>query len=269
MLRTFYHLCPNRAMTLFTSLGTSADCRGLTPVPIYQVRACNAHVAAFTFSPRDSSLSWGLQGKVVRTPHQSKGSGGTVCSAAYRKEVADHLKTAQHLGRLRRVKYLLAILAVVDGQSFAQVALVLRVHAKTVATWFQAFCCSGLQDTPRTKPPGRPPKLTPTQKAVLRRPSRGCPPRAPLWPSPSRGGACPDYAPPRSAWLGAPHASRARGGRRGGAKRPFEFPIRFVSPYGVPASQGQVPSPLLEAVVPTPSQSDDRETEPRSSAAHS
>ena len=88
-------------------------------------------------------------------------------SAPYRKAVEDHLKTAQHLGQLRRVKYLLAILAVVDGQSFAQVALVLRVHAKTVATWFSTFCCSGLQDTPRTKPTGRPPKLTPTQKATL------------------------------------------------------------------------------------------------------
>jgi transposase len=88
-------------------------------------------------------------------------------SAPYRKAVEDHLKTAQHLGQLRRVKYLLAILAVVDGQSFAQVALVLRVHAKTVATWFSTFGCSGLQDTPRTKPTGRPPKLPPTQKAPL------------------------------------------------------------------------------------------------------
>ena len=88
-------------------------------------------------------------------------------SAAYRKVVENHLKTAQHLGRLRQVKHLLAILAVLDGQSFAQVAVVLRVHEKTVATWFQAFCCYGLQDTPRTKPPGRPPKLTPTQKAAL------------------------------------------------------------------------------------------------------
>ena len=88
-------------------------------------------------------------------------------SAAYRKEVEDHLKTAQHLGRLRRIKYLLAILAVVDGQSFAQVALVLRVHEKTVATWFSTFCCYGRQDTPRTAPTGRPPKLTSTQKAAL------------------------------------------------------------------------------------------------------
>ena len=88
-------------------------------------------------------------------------------SASYRKEVEHHLKTAQHLGRLRQVKHLLAILAVLDGQSLAQVALVLRVHEKTVATWFQAFCCYGLQDTPRTKPTGRPPKLTPTQQASL------------------------------------------------------------------------------------------------------
>jgi transposase len=88
-------------------------------------------------------------------------------SCSYRKEVERHLKTAQRLGHLRQVKYLLAILAVVDGQSCAQVALILRVHEKTVATWFQAFCCYGLQETPRTKPTGRPPKLTPTQKAAL------------------------------------------------------------------------------------------------------
>ena len=49
-------------------------------------------------------------------------------SVSYRKVVESHLKTAQHLGRLRQVKHLLAILAVLDGQSFAQVALVLRVH---------------------------------------------------------------------------------------------------------------------------------------------
>ena len=88
-------------------------------------------------------------------------------SASYRKVMESHLKTAQHLGRLRQVKHLLAILAVLDGQSCAQVALVLRVHEKTVATWFSTFCCYGLQDTPRTKPTGRPPKLTPTHQAAL------------------------------------------------------------------------------------------------------
>jgi transposase len=88
-------------------------------------------------------------------------------SASYRKEVEGHLKTAQHLGHLRQGKYLLAILAVMDGQSFAQVALVLRVHEKTVATWVPVFCCYGIQGVPRPKPTGRPSKLTPTQKEAL------------------------------------------------------------------------------------------------------
>ena len=88
-------------------------------------------------------------------------------SASSRKEVERHLKTAQRLGHVRQVKYLLAILAVVEGQSFAQVAVVLHVHEKTVATWVRLFCCYGLQGAPRQKPTGRPPKLTPTQQAAL------------------------------------------------------------------------------------------------------
>ena len=88
-------------------------------------------------------------------------------SPSYRKAVERQLKTAQHLGHLRQVKYLLAILAVMDGQSCAHVAVVLRVHEKTVAAWVCAFCCYGLQGAPHKKPTGRPPKLTPTQKEAL------------------------------------------------------------------------------------------------------
>ena len=40
-------------------------------------------------------------------------------STRSRKEMERQLKTAQRLGHLRQVKYLLAILAVMDGQSFA------------------------------------------------------------------------------------------------------------------------------------------------------
>ena len=88
-------------------------------------------------------------------------------SPSYRKEMERQLKTAQHLGPLRQVKYLLAILAVMDGQGFAQVAVVLRVHEKTVAAWVCACCCYGPQGAPHKKSPGRPSKLTPTQKAAL------------------------------------------------------------------------------------------------------
>jgi transposase len=88
-------------------------------------------------------------------------------SSSDRKEVEHQLKTAQHLGNLRQVKYLLAIRAIVDGQSFAQVAVVLRVQEKTVIKWVGGFCCYGLQGAPRQKPTGRPPKLTPTPQAAL------------------------------------------------------------------------------------------------------
>ena len=76
-----------------------------------------------------------------------------MCSVSFtltrhsRNAVERQLKTAQQLGHLRQVKYLLAILAVGDGQSFAEVALVLRVHEKTVATWIREFCCYGLLGT--------------------------------------------------------------------------------------------------------------------------
>ena len=84
-----------------------------------------------------------------------------------RKAVEARLKTAQQRGNLRQVKYLLAILAVGDGRSFVEVAMVLRVHEKTVAAWVRGFCGDGIHGAPRQKPPGRPPQLTPTQKAAL------------------------------------------------------------------------------------------------------
>jgi len=87
-------------------------------------------------------------------------------SASYRQAVAGHLKTAQPLGHVRQGKSLLTILAVLDGQSLAQGALVLRGHEQTVATWGHVFGCDGLQGAPRTKPSGRPPQRTPTPKAT-------------------------------------------------------------------------------------------------------
>ena len=45
-------------------------------------------------------------------------------STQYRKDVKRQLKTARQWGRLRQVHSLLAILAVMDGQSFAEVAVV-------------------------------------------------------------------------------------------------------------------------------------------------
>jgi hypothetical protein len=69
-------------------------------------------------------------------------------SLAYHKEVARPLKTAQHLGHRRQVNYFLAILAVMDGQSCAPVALILRGHKTSGAAWGCAFCCYGPQGAP-------------------------------------------------------------------------------------------------------------------------
>lgn len=88
-------------------------------------------------------------------------------STYYRKTVEKQLKTAQQLGDLRHVKYLLTILAVMDGQPFEQIAQCLRVQTKTVKEWVRLFCCYGTKGAPRKKPGGRPSNLTQQQKEEL------------------------------------------------------------------------------------------------------
>lgn len=90
-------------------------------------------------------------------------------STRYRKELEQQLRTAQRLGKLRQVKYLLAILAVMDNQSFAHVAGVLKLSIKTVHQWVRLFLCYGPKGAPRRQSPGRPPKLTKAQKEELAR----------------------------------------------------------------------------------------------------
>ena len=89
-------------------------------------------------------------------------------SSSDRKEVEHQLKTAQHLGNLRQVKYLLAILAVMDGQRF-------RAGRCGLTRAEENHCQMGrrvlLLWPPGCTAPesltGRPPKLTPTQQAAL------------------------------------------------------------------------------------------------------
>jgi transposase len=88
-------------------------------------------------------------------------------SRRQRQELERQLHTAQHLGRLHDVTCLLAILAVTDGHSCDQVALTLRVTPKSVHQWVRRLLVEGLPGLKRKKPPGRPPKLTKTQKQEL------------------------------------------------------------------------------------------------------
>jgi transposase len=88
-------------------------------------------------------------------------------SRRQRQELEHHLHTAQRLGQLHDVTCLLAILAVTDGQSCDQVALTLRVTLKTVHRWVRRLLVAGPPGLQRTKPTGRPSKLTKTQKHEL------------------------------------------------------------------------------------------------------
>jgi transposase len=90
-------------------------------------------------------------------------------SARYRKELEQHLRAAQRLGQLRRAKYLLAMLAVMDNQSCEQIAQILKLHVKTIHEWVRLFLCYGLRGAPRRHSPGRPSKLTKSQKEELTR----------------------------------------------------------------------------------------------------
>ena len=84
-----------------------------------------------------------------------------------RQELEHQLHTAQQLGKLHAVKCLLAILALTDGQSCDAVARTLRVTPKTVHQWVRRWLLDGLKGLQWNKPPGRPPKLTKTQKHEL------------------------------------------------------------------------------------------------------
>ena len=88
-------------------------------------------------------------------------------SRRQRQELERQLHTAQHLGRGHDVTCRRAILAVTDGQSGDDGARTLRVTLKTVHQWVRRVLVEGLTGLQRQKPPGRPPKLTKTQRQEL------------------------------------------------------------------------------------------------------
>jgi transposase len=90
-----------------------------------------------------------------------------IVSRRQRQELERHLHTAQQLGQVRDVTCLLAILAICDGQDCEDVALTLRITPKTVHQWVRRLLLAGPKGLQRQKPPGRPPKLTKTQKYEL------------------------------------------------------------------------------------------------------
>lgn len=90
-------------------------------------------------------------------------------NTACRRRLTEKLKVAHAMGTIQVVNRVLAILALADGASVAEVARLLRVSDEAVRGWLKAFLLNGLSGLRSKKSPGRPPKLTKAQKRELAR----------------------------------------------------------------------------------------------------
>jgi transposase len=77
------------------------------------------------------------------------------------------LAKAEHRGDLRTVKRINAIHAIIEGYSYSVIASILNVCEESIRLWFLAFLLKGFAGIKSNKSPGRPPRLTKTQKAHL------------------------------------------------------------------------------------------------------
>ncbi|MEW6126879.1 MAG: IS630 family transposase [Acidobacteriota bacterium] len=83
------------------------------------------------------------------------------------KEMEQALQSAQRRGDLRLVKRLLAIFALRDSHSPEHLADLLKVSVAAVLDWAKNFLCYNLKGLQEKKAPGRPAKLTKSQKRQL------------------------------------------------------------------------------------------------------
>ena len=79
------------------------------------------------------------------------------------------LTTAQHLGDLRLVKFILTIFAVTHYQETEPAALVLQLSVAQVEAYVHKFLCYGVRGVAFRKSPGRRPKRTKEQQRELSR----------------------------------------------------------------------------------------------------
>jgi transposase len=77
------------------------------------------------------------------------------------------IRQAQTSGDLRMAKRVLAILAVSDGVPYSIIAINLKVSVESIRLWVNALLLKGLQGLKSKNSPGRPPKLTKTQRKTL------------------------------------------------------------------------------------------------------
>lgn len=84
-----------------------------------------------------------------------------------RQSVVERLHWAYQIGHLRLVKRIHALLGVVDGKSFAEVAEELHLGEQTVRDYVWAFLRKGIDSLSYRRPSGRPAKLSQAQRKEL------------------------------------------------------------------------------------------------------
>ena len=88
-------------------------------------------------------------------------------SAFTRKHLYRRLQQAYASGSLKLIKRIHALLALAQGQSVSDVAQMLALGEQTVRDYRNQYLCQGMASLVYTAPPGRPSKLTKTQRQQL------------------------------------------------------------------------------------------------------
>lgn len=84
-----------------------------------------------------------------------------------RQTLVEQLARAYQAAHLRLVKRIHALLYVVDGQSVAEVSQLLDLGEQTIRDYLQALLVHGAESLQYRRPPGRPARLTKTQRKEL------------------------------------------------------------------------------------------------------
>lgn len=84
-----------------------------------------------------------------------------------RQTVVEQLERAYQAAQLRLIKRIHAVLYIVDNKSVAEVSETLHLGEQTIRDYVQAFLLKGAESLRYRRPPGRPARLTPSQRKEL------------------------------------------------------------------------------------------------------
>src|SRR5438552_1991728 len=88
-------------------------------------------------------------------------------SKVVRESIEKKLKQAQESGDFQTVKRMLAILSLAAGEGVSRIAKILKVSTEAIRQWVVSYLTRGLKGLVNGKKPGRPKKLTKSQRKEL------------------------------------------------------------------------------------------------------